>query len=77
MLKALQSSDKEPEEAAGSVETTTAAPVAAPAVEPARYRTTVATVHFVKWWQRESSTEPPLNGSHTSCLDLECEECYW
>ena len=32
---ALQSSDVEPEEACGSVETTTAAPVAAPAVEQA------------------------------------------
>ena len=59
MLDARQSSDEEPEEAGGSVETTTAAPVAA------RYRTTVATVHYVER-QRASSTEPPLNGSHTS-----------
>ncbi len=67
MLDALQSSDEEPAEAGGSVETPTVAPpVALPAVA-ACYQTTVATVHYVEW-QRASSTECPLNGSHISWI---------
>ena len=63
--------NRAPEQAKVSVETTTAAPAVAGTVAAAAIatndRSTVATVHHAKWL-RASSTEPPINGNHTPRL---------